>query len=127
MTPVAGTDPRSIMRTRSVVASVTAVAAAAITTAALVVPGTEAAATRTVKVDDYRFSPAAITVRPNTKVRWVWVGSASHDVESVGGTNDFGSKIMRKGSYSRTFKKKGLYRIDCSLHSSVMKMTVRVK
>ena len=115
------------MRTRPVVAVATAAAAAIITAAALAVPGTEAAATRTVKVDDYRFSPASITVRRNTKVRWVWVGSASHDVETRSGPADFGSEVMTKGSYSRTFKKKGVYRIDCSLHSSVMRMTVRVK
>ena len=113
------------MRTRSVVASATAVVVAAVTTVALVVPGTEAASTRTVEVDDYRFSPSSITIRKNTTVRWVWVGHASHDVEAVNG--DFESEIMRKGSYKRTFKKKGVYRIDCSIHASVMRMTVRVK
>lgn len=113
------------MRTRIVLASAATVVAASIAVATVVVPGTEAAAIRVVKVDDYRFSPARITVRRNTTVRWVWVGSAAHDVESRKG--DFGSEVMRKGSYKRTFRKKGVYRIDCSLHSSVMRMTVTVR
>ena len=115
------------MRTRSAVASVTAAGALALATVALVVPGTEAAATRTVKVDDYRFSPASITVRRGTTVRWVWVGSAAHDVEVVRGPSDFGSKVMSTGSYARRFTRKGTYRIDCSLHAAVMRMTVKVR
>lgn len=107
--------------------------AAALTTTVAVVgalaltTGSQAAGTKVVKVDDFAFSPSSVTVRRGTTVKWVWAGKAAHDVEVTRGPKDFHSRVMSKGSYSRTFTKKGTYRIDCSIHASIMKMVVRVK
>lgn len=120
------------MRTRILTAS--AALTTAVVVAVITAGGTEAAATKVVKIDDYRFSPTSITIKPNTTVKWVWVGKADHNVEMLKapkGTSrslsTFDSDVMRKGSTTRTFKKSGTYRIDCSLHASIMKMTVKVK
>lgn len=109
----------------------TATAAALTTTVAVVavfaVSGSQAATTKIVEVDDYKFSPATVTVKRDTTVKWIWVGKAAHDVEVVRGPRDFHSRVMTRGSYSKRFTKKGTYRIDCSLHSQVMRMTVKVR
>ncbi|MEV4422400.1 plastocyanin/azurin family copper-binding protein [Patulibacter sp. NPDC049589] len=114
------------MRTRILTASAAAVSTVAVI-AVLAVPGSDAAATKTVEVDDFHFSPASVTVKRNTTVKWIWVGKAEHDVEVVKGPKDFHSKVMTTGSYTKKFTKKGTYRIDCSIHSSIMKMVVKVK
>jgi plastocyanin len=118
------------MPVRPLIASATALTVTVGVVAAFAVSGSQAATTKIVKVDDFEFSPSSVTVRRNTTVKWVWVGRAEHDVESIRkprGTRNFASDVMSKGSYSRKFTKAGTYRIDCSIHASVMKMTVRVK
>lgn len=116
------------MRIRPLTASAAALTGSVLVVGVLAVSGSQAAATKTVRVDDYKFSPKTLTVKKNTKVKFVWVGQAEHDVSQTSGPGrDLASKVMSRGSYSRTFKKAGTYRIDCSLHSQVMKMTVKVR
>jgi plastocyanin len=116
------------MRIRPLTASAAALTGSVLVVGVLAVSGSQAATTKTVKVDDYSFSPKTLTVKKGTKVKWVWVGQAEHDVEVTSGPGkDLASKVMTRGTYSRTFKKAGVYKIDCSLHSQVMKMVVKVK
>jgi plastocyanin len=116
------------MRTRILTAS--AALTTAVVVAVVAAGGTEAASTTTVKVDDFHFSPKSVTVKRGSTVKFVWVGKANHDVESIRApkhVGEFASKVMSKGSYTRKFRKRGTYKIDCSLHASIMQMTVRVK
>jgi plastocyanin len=116
------------MRIRPLYASVAAATTTVAVVGALAVTtGSQAAGTKVVKVDDFSFSPSSVTVKRGTTVKWVWVGKAEHDVEVVRGPKDFHSRVMAKGSYSKTFRKRGTYRIDCSIHASIVKMTVKVK
>ena len=84
------------------------------------------AATKTVKVDDNFFSPRPVSVKKGTTVKWVWVGDAPHNVKAVKGPRRFGSSIKTSGSYSKTLRTRGTYRIVCTIHSGMtMKLTVR--
>lgn len=118
------------MTVRPLIASAAALTTTVAVVAAFAVTGSQAATTKVVKVDDFDFSPSSVTVKRNTTVKWVWVGKAEHDVETTrtpGKAKDFASKVMTKGSFSKRFTKKGTYRIDCSIHASIMKMTVKVR
>ena len=84
------------------------------------------AATRTVKVDDDFFSPKTLSVKKGTTVKWTWVGDAPHNVRAVKGPQRFGSSIKSSGTYRKTLRRKGTYRIVCTIHSGMtMKLTVR--
>jgi plastocyanin len=113
------------MRTRILTAS--AALATVATLAIVATTGSQAATTKVVRVEDFRFSPSSVTVRAGTTVKWVWAGKADHDVEVTKGPRDFHSRVMTKGSYAKRFTRKGTYRIDCSIHASIMRMTVRVR
>lgn len=116
------------MRISPLIASAAALTGSVLVVGVLAVSGSQAATTKTVKVDDYRFTPKTLTVKKGTTVKWVWVGEADHDVRVVTGPgSDFASKVMTTGSYKRKFTRKGTYKIDCSLHAQIMKMTVKVK
>lgn len=109
--------------------TVAAGAAFATTLAGPDTPKAQAASrkTVTVKIANYDFSKHKVTIRRGQRVRWVWADGVSHDVRVVSGPRKFRSKIKNRGSYPKTFTKSGTYRIDCSIHPSVMKMTVVVK
>jgi plastocyanin len=51
------------------------------------VAGAQKQATQTVSIQDFRFSPAKITVKPGTKITWVNRGDALHTV--TGDDNNF--------------------------------------
>lgn len=115
------------MRTRILTAS-----AAALTTVAavavLAVPGSDAAATKTVRVIDNRFSPTSLTVKKGTTVKWFWDKTMTqHDVTVRKGPTKFHSHLMQKGSFTKKFTRKGTYKIVCTIHESFMTMTVKVK
>ena len=90
-----------------------------------------AAGTKTVKVgDDYYVrdgSPPTVKVPKGTTVTWKWVGSRQHNVAVVSGPTSFQSKLKRSGSFSKTLRKVGVYKIVCSIHQPDMAMTLRVK
>ena len=98
-----------------------------ILTLALAAP---AAAARNVKVgDDYyvrKGSPPTVTVSKGTKVTWNWRGSRQHNVVVQRGPASFQSKLKRSGSFSRKMRKRGTYKIVCSIHAPDMAMTLRV-
>jgi len=85
-----------------------------------------AASTKTVTIQNIRYTPSAVSVARGDKVRWTWRdGSIRHDVRfSSGGFK--ASPLQSKGSYSLTFKKKGTYRYFCSVHGEMKgRVTVR--
>ena len=76
----------------------------------------------TVRVGDNWFSPKTATVARGGTVTWRWVGKKSHDVSGPG----FKSKLIKTGTYKRTFSKAGTFKYVCTLHRG-MTGTVRVK
>jgi plastocyanin len=80
---------------------------------------------RTVKVDDFAFSPASLSVRAGTSVTWRFQDSATHNLTVGRGPAKFHSKDIRRGSYSRTLTRRGTYKLMCSIHPD-MHQTIRV-
>jgi plastocyanin len=99
--------------------------------APLVAAAPAAAATRNVKIgDDYYVragSPPTVTVSKGTTVRWNWRGSRQHNVLVRSGPVSFQSALKRSGSFSRRMRRRGTYRIVCSIHQPDMAMTLKVK
>jgi plastocyanin len=91
-----------------------------------------AAATRNVKVGDDYFarssSPPTVSVSKGTTVKWNWKGRRQHNVVATRkGRRQFQSALKRSGSYSRKMKKRGTYRIVCSIHAPDMRMKLVVR
>jgi plastocyanin len=97
---------------------------------ALVLATPAAAATKNVKVGDDYFvksgKPRTVTVSKGTTVKWNWKGSDQHNVVVQKGPKKFQSALKTKGSFKRTLKKRGTYKIICSIHAPDMRMTIRV-
>jgi plastocyanin len=101
---------------------VTALALAALTTVA------GARASFTVQVGDDFFSPSSTTVASGTKVKFKWVGSDKHNVikkKGPGGPFDSGATDAPGVNFKKKFKKRGTYKIICTLHDD-MKMKLKV-
>jgi plastocyanin len=90
-----------------------------------------AAATRTVRVDDNYFgstgSPPKVTVDKGTVVKWSWRGSRRHNVAVESGPRLFRSKKKRSGTFERTMRVRGTYRIICEIHEPAMRMRLVVE
>jgi plastocyanin len=75
-----------------------------------------------VKIDNYSFTPADITVSAGTTVTWVNQDDVPHTVRNNDGT--IKSKALdTDDKYSMTFDKPGTYEYFCSIHP---KMTAKV-
>lgn len=77
-----------------------------------------------VKVIDFGFDPASITVKAGTSVTWTNTGSATHTVTADDASFDSGS-LASGATFSQTFAKAGTYAYHCKIHAS-MKGTVVV-
>ncbi|OPY38350.1 MAG: Halocyanin precursor [Methanoregula sp. PtaU1.Bin051] len=74
---------------------------------------------------NFAFSPATITVKPETTVTWTNEDSAIHTIVADSGA--FASDILGTGpSFRFTFSTAGTYTYHCSIHPS-MKGTVIVQ
>jgi plastocyanin len=72
-----------------------------------------------VSIDNFTFSPPALTVAAGTKVTWTNNDDIPHTVRAVDGA--FGSKAMDSAdSYSFTFAKPGVYTYFCSIHPKMV-------
>jgi plastocyanin len=98
---------------------------AVVTAGALAVPAL--AATKTVQVKDNKFVAKTITVKKGTTVKWIWKGSAPHDVSVTKGPAKFKSSVKTSGRFSKKLTKAGTYSIVCTIHAPDMKMTIKVK
>ena len=98
---------------------------------ALAAAAPAAGATRNIKIgDDYYVragSPPTVKVKKGTKVKWNWTGRRSHNVVVQRGPASFQSALKRTGSYKRKLRKRGRYRIVCSIHAPDMAMTLKVR
>ena len=84
-------------------------------------------ATKSVGVKDDFFTKKSLTVSKGTRVKWKWQGSAPHNVTVRKGPKKFRSSTKSSGTYSKKLRKRGTYRLVCTVHSPDMKMTLRVK
>lgn len=83
------------------------------------------AATAEVKIDNFSFGPATLTVAPGTTVTWVNRDDIPHTVVSTDSV--FKSKVLDTDEkFSFTFTKAGNYPYFCSIHPK-MTATVIVK
>ncbi|HEX2086979.1 MAG TPA: plastocyanin/azurin family copper-binding protein [Solirubrobacteraceae bacterium] len=104
-------------------AALAALAAAISVAAALAIP---AFAATTVRVDDDVFRPGSLTVSKGTTVRWRWVGDDLHNVTVTRGPVKFKSATKRSGTFSKKMRRRGRYRIVCTVHPG-MDMRLRVR
>jgi plastocyanin len=77
-----------------------------------------------VKIDNFSFGPATLTIAPGTKVTWVNHDDIPHTVVSTDDAKTFKSKVLDTDEkFSFTFTKAGAYPYFCSIHP---KMTGKV-
>ena len=83
-----------------------------------------AAVTKEVMIQNYKFSPAALTVAVGDTVKWTNMDTAPHTVTVTSGPVKFNSGNLAKGeSFSYTFTKAGTYAYYCAVHPD---MTAKV-
>ncbi len=94
-------------------------------TAWLALPAAGLTKTKHVRVgDDLAFHPHHLKIHKGTKVVWKWDGGRTHNVTVITGPVKFHSKDMMTGTYKHLFKKKGTYKLICTIHD--FKMTIKV-
>jgi plastocyanin len=78
-----------------------------------------------VKIDNFSFAPASITVAAGTTVRWTNRDDIPHNI--VSSEHSFKSKVLDTDEqFSYTFDKPGTYAYSCGLHPR-MQATITVK
>ena len=91
--------------------------AAAASKASTTTAKTTAAATKEVMIENYKYSPAALTVAVGDTVKWTNMDTAPHTVTVTSGPVKFNSGNLAKGeSFSYTFKTAGTYKYYCAVH-----------
>jgi len=74
-----------------------------------------------VKIDNFSFSPAALTVPVGTSVTWTNRDDIPHTVVSSDDPKAFKSKVMDTDEkFSFTFSKPGIYPYFCSVHPKMV-------
>jgi plastocyanin len=99
--------------------------------AVLLAAAPAAAATRTVRIGDNWYvrdgSPPTVSVKRGTTVRWRWTGDDDHNVSVSRGPATFASDLKASGTYRRKLRRKGTYKIICTIHQPDMRMTLKVR
>ena len=113
------------MRFRVTTAPVAIVAAGA----ALLFSSAAEARTAKVQISSNFYAPFKLTVKKNSKVRFVWdeFSFEAHDVNVKKGPVKFSSPLQAGGTWTtKKLKKPGKYSLYCSQHEE-MRMTLKVK
>jgi plastocyanin len=85
------------------------------------------ASTTEVKIDNFSFSPATLTVAPGTTITWTNRDDIPHTVVNSDDPRAFKSKVLDTDEkFSYTFTKAGTFAYFCSMHPK-MTGTVVVK
>ncbi|HVR82797.1 MAG TPA: cupredoxin family copper-binding protein [Planctomycetota bacterium] len=70
-----------------------------------------------VRIEDFKFEPARITISPGTKVTWVNKDDEPHSATSSEKPKRFDSGVLDSDkSYSFTFTEQGSFSYFCKLH-----------
>ena len=84
------------------------------------------AATQTVNISGFQFSPASLTINIGDTVKWVNKDSFSHTTTSDQTPPLWDKTLAQSASYSRIFTKEGTYTYHCTFHPN-MKATIIVR
>jgi plastocyanin len=88
-------------------------------------------ATKKVNVGDDFYAPTEVKIHKGDRVKWEWDEFSVHPhnvtLKKGPGKNFHSPDKFAPYEYGHTFKKKGEYKIYCTIHSGSMTMTVRVK
>jgi plastocyanin len=77
-------------------------------------PAPAPVATTSVTIDNFAFSPAAITVKAGATVTWT---NQDQDAHTIAITGQAPSKVLQMGdTFSQTFAQPGTYSYICSIH-----------
>ncbi len=114
------TRPHALPLTRSVISGTVALA-----TVLLVGGGVAMAATRTVAIADFAFSPRTITINAGDRVTWTNSDPVAHTATATNGAFDTGN-IGQGNSATVRFTVPGTYRYTCTPHPT-MTGTIRVR
>jgi plastocyanin len=115
------------MRTRTLL-TVAVLTVAALTLAFAGVAGA-GGDTTTVRLGDNFFQPDSKKVAKGTKIRFKWTGEEEHNVTKKRGPGrSFASETTSATgvNFKRTFRKRGTYRLICTVHPDDMKLKVEV-
>jgi plastocyanin len=89
------------------------------------------AGARTIRIGDDWFGregdPPKIRVDKGTRVKWKWVGRDDHNVVVQRGPRSFQSPLKDSGTYRKKMRKRGTYKLICSIHQPDMRMTLKVR
>ena len=102
----------------SLAALVMIVATSFQTAAPAVFDGSGAPPSVEVRIDNFSFSPAVITVKPGTQITWTNADDIPHTV--VSDSKSFKSKVLATGEkFTFTAGKAGTYAYSCSIHPNM--------
>jgi plastocyanin len=124
-------------RRRGILACLAATAVVAVAlpaTGAVSAPALRTTVKKVQVADDY-YAPTNLTIRKGQYVKWVW---NSYNIDSHNVTLNSAPEGVKRGQFKsptgtiglrfqKQFKKPGKYKFLCTLHRTVMKMTVVVK
>jgi plastocyanin len=86
---------------------------------------------KSVEVDDNYFvregDPRTVTVKRGDIVVWEWEGVNPHNVTVRRGPVRFHSRTKTSGRYVKRMRRRGTYRIVCTLHAPAMRMRLKVR
>ena len=82
-------------------------------------PVTAQPETREIAIASFAFSPASVTVKAGTNVKWTNKDGAPHSIVSSDGQFTASSVLSNGGSYQFKFDKPGTYNYACGLHPSM--------
>jgi plastocyanin len=90
-----------------------------------------------VTVNDFYFGPDAVTIKKGQTVKWVWSATNTypHDVHLKQGpkglkersTYSTRTTAVTNARFKKTFERPGTYRYICTIHPTLMKLTLTVK
>jgi plastocyanin len=83
-------------------------------------PAASKALTKRVVVMDNFFEPRYLEIHSGDRVVWVWKGDNSHNVTFTKvpkSASRKGAETRRRGRWSRKFRKRGIYKYVCTIHS----------
>jgi plastocyanin len=85
----------------------------------------QAVATDTVTITNFKFSPAVIKVKKGTTVHWTNKDGVAHTVTADSGTGPQSGNLADGATYSFTYTQTGSFSYHCNIHDE-MKGTVIV-
>lgn len=92
---------------------------------------------RIVTVNDFFFGPDEVTIHAGKTVKWVWseTNTYPHDVHLKQGPKNLKDRAsystrttaVTDATFKKTFERPGTYHYICTIHPTLMKLTLTVK